>query len=569
MNTQFVTTLVLLISITPIYTMEKERFDVNTNNHSPKKRRNTSYQRQNTHHHLSLQQEDEFETSRIKLTDAIEYGNLEEIKKIINNNPTIITSSFNGKDNDSILHVVAQKKSSIDTMKDIFDLIQLHADLQSILQKTNSAGRTPLIEAVFQNNLIAARLLIQNGASYLEANEKDKRTCLHLAVLKENKLLVTEILKWAEKGSPLTLKTILSSIDYAGRTPLSLAASKNNVEILLKVADENTINLEDKKGCTPLYWATYRQKPINVEKIVKLGAKNLPNNDGDYPLHIACETNTNKAYQCLELLRKFSGTTELQNNQKLTPLMVAAKNLNKKAFKYLKRERANLFAEAQHKKTILHLLAATPQAQAFIAYYLKKKKVQANNMLEKPDIQGRTPLFYALENFDNFKFLVEKCGANITAIDFELNSILHVACSKKNYNPEIIDYILKHAAALIDWTNNNSETALIIATQLGHTACMKVLLRYDANIKKPDSTGWTPYQWAATNEDPESLQLLNNTNQMSADEVNSALEVAKKSNNQTAELYLKSFEKNSTSEEKSKQTPASSDESQTSSSLTY
>ncbi|MFZ5953523.1 MAG: ankyrin repeat domain-containing protein [Candidatus Dependentiae bacterium] len=567
MKTKFF--ILILISITPIYTMEKERIDFNANDHLPKKRRNTSYQRQNTHPNLSLQQEAELETNRIKLADAIEYSNLAAIKKIINNNPTIITSSFNSEDNDSLLHIAAQKKCSTETLQLLLKLVDQTENKNEILQSTNSAGRTPLIEAIMHNNLIACRHFVEHNASYLEACTQDDKTCLHLAVLKENELLVAEILKWAEKKSTLTLKKILSSIDYAGRTPLSLAASQDNVDILLKVADENTINLEDKKGCTPLYWATYRQKPINVKKIVERGAKNSPNNDGDYPLHVACTINTSKAYQCLKILRKFSGTTELRNSQKQTALMVAAKNLNKKAFKYLKRKRANLFAQAQHGETILHLLAATPHAQDFIAYYLKKKKVAANNMLETPDAQGRTPLFYALENFDNFKFLVENYGANITAIDFKLNSLLHVACSKKNYSQEVIAYILKHAAALIDWTNNNSETALIISTQLGHTTCMELLLKHGANIKKTDSTGWTPYQWAATNEGPESLQILNNTNQMSSEEAKSALEVAKKSNNQAAIFYLKSFEKSSTSEQKSEQTSASSDEPQTSSSLTY
>ncbi len=362
----------------------------------------------------------------------------------------------------------------VETISYLLNYLEETKNIAELLCAANTAGRTPLIEAVQQNNLIAARLFAEHGASYLQTDTKDSKNCLHLAVLKENELMVTEIINWAGTQNPPVLQELLNSVDYSGRTPCSLAATQDNIDILLKVSDEHVINLPDNKGRTPLYWSTYRQKPLNVKKIIEIGGKNLSSNEGNYPLHVACMSSNSKSYACLKLLRKFCGTTELRNNERHTALMIAAQRLNKKAFKYLVKKKANLFAQGKHGETIVHLLARTPQAAEFISYYLKNKQVRANDMLETPDHLGRTPLFYALDSA-NFASLVEEHRANITAVDFQLNTVLHVACQKK-CPVELISYILDKAHDLIDWTNNDSETALLIATQLGQTLCMELLL---------------------------------------------------------------------------------------------
>jgi ankyrin repeat protein len=536
----------VLLSYLASSAMEKEPIFAKQ---SPTKRRHTSYERQNTQPNLSPGRTNPPLTSRTKLVDAIEFDNRAKLKRLLNNTPVLATAQFNEEENDTILHVAAQKKCSVETLTYLLNYLEQKKNLTELLRAVNSAGRTPLIEAVQHNNLIAARLLTEHGASYLQADTKDSKTCLHLAILKENELMVTEIINWAGKQNPPVLQELLCSVDYSGRTPCSLAATQDNIDILLKVADENVINLPDNKGCTPLYWSTYRQKPLNVKKIVEAGAKNLSNNEGNYPLHVACMSNTSKSYACLKLLRKFCGTTELRNNERHTALMIAAQRLNKKAFKYLVKKKANLFVQGKHGETIVHLLARTPQAAEFISYYLKNKQVRANDMLETPDYQGRTPLFYALDDSANFTSLVEDHQANITAVDFQLNTVLHAACQKK-CPIELISYILDKAHDLIDWTNNDRETALIIATQLGQTVTMELLLAKGASARTTDAIGWSPYQWAATNQGPESLRILNNTNQMSTQEVAQALEVAKKSNNQEAIFYLKSFNTNSSAEEK-------------------
>lgn len=514
---------------------------------STSKRRHTSYERHNTQPSLSPGRTNPPLTSRTQLVDALESDNLAQLTKLLNNTPDLVTARFNEKDNDTILHIAAQKKCSSETLTFLVKKID---SLSKLLSATNSAGRTPLLEAVVQGNLIAARLLVEHGASYTQADAKDNKTSLHLAVLKENELMVNEIITWAQAQKPPLLEELFASVDYAGRTPCSLAATQDNIKILLKVSDQKTINLPDNNGYTPLYWSTYRQKPIHVKKIIEAGAKNFPDKEGNYPLHIACMSATKKSLKCLKILRKFCGTTELRNNKRHTALMVAARNLNEAAFTYLVKKKANLFAQGKNGKTILHLLAPIPNAQDFIDLYLGQKKVQANNMLETPDYAGRTPLFYALDNGENFKWLVEEHNANITAVDFELNTVLHAACSHKKCSIELVRYILDEAHDLINWTNNNGETALTIATKRGHTLCMEELLLRGASTKNCDAIGWTPNERSGTNQDPESLRILNNTNQMTPEEVKKALTVAEKSNNHEAIFFLKSFTTSSSTDEK-------------------
>ncbi|BDC34818.1 hypothetical protein Noda2021_07760 [Candidatus Dependentiae bacterium Noda2021] len=521
-----------------------------------KKRRNSSFEKKNSQSLLSKNDEI-LESTRTQLFQAILNNEITVIKNKINNNPFLLTIR-DSENNNTLLHFSIEQPVAMYTLTEILALYKKHTSLENVLDQTNALDRTPLMDAVHHGNLGAARLLIREGARYENANESEIRNCLHIAVIKQDELFVDEILKTCKKqalnntnqqSDATSALSILVSKDYKGRTPLSLAVNSYNEKIFEKLLSPESIEEPDTKNeWRPLHWAAYLCNPLAVKNLLKNGASNAQDIIGQRPLHLAAASASRGSLKCVKLLLSAFKETEVPDTHKRTPLMHAAMNLNRSVFKFLKEKKANLLVEDTDKKTILHYLAAAEGATEFIKYFLEKKSVKNNNILETGDKFGRTPLFAAISNFNNFDLLAEKYRADITIVDNERNSLLHVACEQNK--PIIIEYILLRAQKIIDWPNDDGKTPLIIATQLNYIDCIKKLKEYGANPHKKDIHGWSAIGWAATNKEPESLRILvPNPQEIPVHEVENAIEIAEKSNNTNVTIYLKTFAPNEASSE--------------------
>lgn len=94
-----------------------------------------------------------------------------------------------------------------------------------------------------------------------------RRTALHLASIAGLSLTVTRLLKGQEAVE----------IDSEGQSPLHLAAMFGNddcVKVLLNVPsiNEKSLQLQDKTGWTPIFWAAMKNRLTTVELLVKEGA---------------------------------------------------------------------------------------------------------------------------------------------------------------------------------------------------------------------------------------------------------------------------------------------------------
>lgn len=110
----------------------------------------------------------------------------------------------------------------------------------------NDSGETPLHEALENNNIALAELLIPNTYLYLET--KYKETPLHIAARKNMMEIVPLLLK---NGSPINAQ------DLYGNTALHLAASKGYKEVVRYLVEDDKIQLNvfNKEGLTPLHLA--------------------------------------------------------------------------------------------------------------------------------------------------------------------------------------------------------------------------------------------------------------------------------------------------------------------------
>jgi len=109
------------------------------------------------------------------------------------------------------------------------------------------------------------------------------------------------------------------------------------------------------------------------------------------------------------------------------------------------------------------------------------------------DDEGRTPLFYAVENGHTLMcdLLIVK-GADVNAKDAAGDTPLHHAARLARHNDFRVAAELARRGADVNATNNQSQTPLHVALEggnSGHRHVASMLLRYDVNVNVKDANG--------------------------------------------------------------------------------
>lgn len=141
-------------------------------------------------------------------------------------------------------------------------------------------NRTPIFYAVANNNLESIDSLYYSGAE-LEAVDDDGMTLLHFAVIFES----FDALVWN-----YGIGTYHVSVkDKKGQTPLHLAASSMNTQILSFLCDCGADpNAKSSKQATPFHYAALKPNIENLRILLKAGADiSAKDNGGLQPYHWA------------------------------------------------------------------------------------------------------------------------------------------------------------------------------------------------------------------------------------------------------------------------------------------
>ncbi|XP_076862360.1 histone-lysine N-methyltransferase EHMT2 isoform X2 [Brachyhypopomus gauderio] len=173
--------------------------------------------------------------------------------------------------------------------------------------------RTPLLEAIINNQVEVARYLIQSGACVYHV-EEDGSTGLHHAAKLGNLEIVTLLLN--------TGQVDINAQDSGGWTPIIWAAEHRHTEVIRALLNRGAdVTLKDKEMNVCLHWASFAGSAEIAELILNAGCPlTSVNMHGDTPLHIAAR----EGYlACVTLFLSRGADIDIMNKEGDTPLTLA------------------------------------------------------------------------------------------------------------------------------------------------------------------------------------------------------------------------------------------------------
>ena len=219
---------------------------------------------------------------------------------------------------------------------------------------------TPLMVAVYYGSAMGVREILKHSNCQVELRDRLGKNAFSIAIEKNEKLVVTEILNYC-RG-----RWLVNEKDDEDITPLHVVARHGYVEILELLLDTKNCDLVALNSFkeTPLHVAAYNGNATIVQRLLdylcEVSIEVIENEDmyGNTALHCACE----------------------QGQLEIVELLVKAK--------------ANILANNFKNFTLLHLAAASEHLQ--VAAYLIQEEVSIDG-----DDKVSTPLLLACKVGNN------------------------------------------------------------------------------------------------------------------------------------------------------------------------
>ncbi len=367
-----------------------------------------------------------------------------------------------------------------------------------------------LLEAVRKNNLKSVQYFLEKLAEI-----KDKKTGLMIAAKMNSKEIAQ---------SSAARRADVSARDKNGLTALMIASQKGYekvVNMLLK--HKHDVDLQNKDGFTALTIASHK----GHEKVVKILLEHNPNinfqtNDGWTALTIASQ----KGHKdIVELLLKHNPNVDLQNKNRFTALMFAIQNGHEKVVEMLLEHNPNvdlqnkdgwtalmIASQKGHEKVVEMLLRHNPNVDLqnkdgfttlmFAAQHGHKEIVQM--LVKKNGVKGQLGIDALMlasiaGHMDVAKILIAK----IEELDQDLKKELEDA-SKKDCL-DIIKTLIKQNVNIL---GSNGRNALITAAYFNKSEIVRILIEKGVNVNASFHDGITALMRASQKGHTEIVRML-------------------------------------------------------------
>ena len=251
-----------------------------------------------------------------------------------------------------------------------------------------------------------------------------------------------------------------------GNSLHSAAEAGDVAEIESLLALGFSIDTRDYAGLTPLMMAAKNDKLEAVKYLLKQGADpSLQNNNGSNVLHFASKDGNPEV---IELMLSHVPSIDSITKESVTPLMIAAANDKLQAVKYLLKQGADPSLQDNDGWNVLHYASqgGNPEVIELMLSHVPSIDSITND--------GVTPLMIVAAND---KLQAVKCllrqGADPSLQDSEGWNVLHHA--SKSGNVAIMEEILSHGVD-IESRNNSGETPLMLSQSYGKSEVVAYLL---------------------------------------------------------------------------------------------
>lgn len=307
---------------------------------------------------------------------------------------------------------------------------------------------------------------------------------LHYAIdgFAQNKVSIELIKYLIEK-----IKPHLGLRDIYGNAALHIAIENSNNEIVkLLLEAEADVNLQNKRGLTPLHRAAFVNNVEGAKLLIKkeAGIKqeaeikkkvviNAKDNEGETPLHVAVRG----GYESFanNLIEK-KANLNAQNNRGMTPLYVAIEMGDARMIEFLLQKKTDLnILDVDGNTPIHHFVMKAQFKKNQTAEILRVLSGDENKNLEIKNERGETPLLYALKlkKLDFLNLIVDQVGKE------------HIWNQKDKQGNTIVHYL-----ARLDLLQKDSPKIWQYITGLDG---------FDDHINDENEAGQTPIQVAVVN----------------------------------------------------------------------
>uniref|UniRef100_A0A8C7MDJ0 Ankyrin repeat domain 52 n=1 Tax=Oncorhynchus kisutch TaxID=8019 RepID=A0A8C7MDJ0_ONCKI len=382
-----------------------------------------------------------------------------------------------------------------------------HCEALGVLSETlvsldvrDAGGRTALYLAAQKGHAQCLEVLLSHGVSCHLRERRNKWTPLHVAASNGQTDCLLMLVNRGEKAD------IIDIADVQGQTALMLAALGSHTDCVHILLEKGAgVDAADKRGRTALHRAAVMGSEDCVSALLEHGASALCRDfRGRTPLHLAASCGH------MELLRSLlQGATRTDPLDSMldysgyTPTHWAAYHGHEDCLDVLLEHKpfsiqeGNPFTPLHCALTPLHAAAYSESVGGLQLALVQGAEVNA------VDTTGRSALMVAADNGRTtaVEILLHQAKADLTLLDVNDNTALHLACSKAHEMCALLILGEISDPSLINATNSALQMPLHIAARNGLATVVQVLLSQGAAVMAIDEEGHTPALACAPNKD--------------------------------------------------------------------